>query len=353
LAAFAPSLIFGHSVKNETMTKLMRKFLHLGFPYNLFISGRQTQRKKLALDDLTTHIFRHKAILAIFLLLLVSSSSIAQNWDQVIKASASDRAWRYQPDREANDYFGASVAIDGNYAIVGAYLQEDAGGTTPFQGGTALLFKKNASGQWLFLKKLKPADLAGNDNFGYSVAINGNTIVIGAINEDEDAAGGATLASAGSAYIFSKDQGGTDNWGQVKKIVASDRSADDQFGNSVSISGNYIVVGAPKEDEDASGGATDPDAGSAYVFYKDQGGTNNWGEVKKIVPSDRLGSDQFGNSVSISGSNIVVGAWGQDSDAAGANSLQQAGAAYVFSKDAGGTDNWGQVKKTGRFRQSR
>jgi hypothetical protein len=275
--------------------------------------------------------------------MLLSTITFAQNWDQVIKAAASDRAWRFKADRETNDYFGASVAIDGNYAVVGATLEEDPGAI--FNNGSAYLFKKNGSGQWQFLKKLKATDFGQLDDFGSSVAISGNTIVIGARFEDQDAAGGATLNEAGSVYVFSKDQGGTDNWGQVKKLVASDRGAGDEFGFSVSISGSIIVVGATYEDEDAVGGATADEAGSAYVFDKDQGGLNNWGQVKKIVASDRLAGDRLGSSITISGNTIVIGAYGQDYDAAGANLFAQAGAAYVFSKDAGGTDNWGQIKK--------
>jgi spore coat protein U-like protein len=106
--------------------------------------------------------------------------------------------------------------------------------------------------------------------------------VVGAYQEDEDASGANTLGNAGSAYIFYKDQGGTDNWGQVKKIVASDRATNDYFGYSVSINGNIVVVGAYQEDEDASGANTTSNAGSAYIFYKDQGGVDNWGQAKKL-----------------------------------------------------------------------
>lgn len=327
------------------MTKVMKRVPLLGFlSMPLMLSG-QVQLKALQFLRIKRDALYSKVLLVILAMMSFAHYSVAQNWDQIIKTAASDRAWRYQSDREVNDYFGASVAIDGNYAIVGAYLEEQfVTNPVPFQHGSAFLFKKNSSGQWVFLKKLKAADLAANDNFGYSVAINGNTIVIGAWNENDVVLGPGEFG-AGAVYVFSKDQGGPDNWGQVKKIVASDRTAGDQFGTSVSISGSYIVVGAPKEAEDASGGATAEEAGSAYVFYKDQGGTDNWGQVKKIVAADRSSGDLFGRIVSISGANIVVGAWGQDMDAAGANSLQQAGAAFVFSKDAGGTDNWGQVKK--------
>ena len=309
-------------------------------------SDVQAQPMKHQLNNLTKCKLRVKKSLVVLLLMLLSTVTFAQNWDQVIKAAASDRAWRIQSDRAAGDYFGTSVAIDGNYAVVGATFDEDTGpGLSIFNNGSALLFKKDGSGQWQFLKKLKATDFGQLDDFGCSVAISGNTIVIGARLEDQNAAGGSTADEAGSVYVFSKDQGGTDNWGQVKKLVASDRDAGDEFGFSVSISGSTIVVGAVNEDVNRAGINTFNEPGAAYVFDKDQGGVNNWGQVKKIVASDRLPSDKFGCSVSISGNTIVIGAYGQDYDAAGTNLVGNTGAAYVFSKDAGGTNNWGQIKK--------
>ena len=97
------------------------------------------------------------------------------------------------------------------------------------------------------MKKIVASDRAAEDYFGTSVSISGNYVIVGAYYEDEDAVGGATLSSAGSAYLFAKDQGGTDTWGQVKKIVASDRAANDYFGSAVSISGSYVIVGAGNE----------------------------------------------------------------------------------------------------------
>ena len=185
------------------------------------------------------------------------------------------------------------------------------------------------------------SDRATNDYFGYSVSISGSYIIVGAYYEDEDESGANTLLNAGSAYIFAKDQGGTDNWGQVKKIVASDRAAGDYFGNSVSISGSNAIVGANLEDEDATGGSTFGNAGSAYIFVKDQGGDGNWGQVKKIVASDRAAEDYFGTSVSISGNYVIVGAYYEDEDAVGGATLSSAGSAYLFAKDQGGTDTWG------------
>ena len=263
------------------------------------------------------------------------------NWGQIKKIVASDRA--------GGDNFGISVAIAGDYIVVGAYVedQDASGGTTLSEAGSVYVFKKDQGGtdNWGQIKKIVPSDRGGGDNFGWSVAIAGDYIVVGAIFEDEDASGANTMSAAGSAYVFQKDTGGTDNWGQIKKIVASDRGAVDHFGRSVAIAGDYIVVGAYQEDEDASGANPKNYAGSAYVFKKDQGGTNNWGQIKKIVASDRAASDFFGVSVAIAGDYIVVGALYEDQDASGGTAKSAAGSAYVFQKDTGGTDNWGQIKK--------
>jgi hypothetical protein len=283
-----------------------------------------------------------------FIVLILSSvnSLKAQNWNQIIKTAANDRATKTSVSRASSDNFGYSVAVDGDYAVVGAYQEDDdaLGNNFISDAGSAFIFKNNG-GVWTLVKKLVASDRAANDYFGYSVSISGTTVVIGANQEDEDASGANTFTNAGSAYIFSQDQGGSNNWGEVKKIVASDRAANDNFGISVAISGANIVIGARGESEDAAGTNTLNSSGSAYIYNQDQGGVNNWGQVKKIVASDRAAGDLFGWSVAISGTTAVIGAIYEDEDALGANSLGLAGSAYIFSQDQGGANNWGQVKK--------
>ena len=177
------------------------------------------------------------------------------------------------------------------------------------------------------IKKLTASDAEADDEFGYTVAVSGDTTVVGARVED---AGGIF---AGAAYVFQRDQGGADNWGEVTKLTASDAETSDQFGYSVALSGNTAIVGARFE---AAGGAS---AGAAYVFQRDLGGTDNWGETKKLIASDAEANDFFGVSVSVSDDVAVVGAFGVDSGSG------SEGAAYEFRRDQGGADNWGEVKK--------
>ena len=232
------------------------------------------------------------------------------NWGEVKKLFASDA--------QAGDWFGVSVAIDGDIAIVGA-RQEDAGGSF---AGAAYVFERDQGGpgNWGEVTKLTASDAQTNDVFGVSVAVSGDTIIVGA-------------GPRGAAYIFERDQGGPNNWGEVKKLTASDAQAFDGFGHSVAVSGDTAVVGARGED------AAGSDAGAAYVFERDAGGADNWGEVTKLTASDAEAGDHFGENVAVSSNTAVVGAWAED---AGGGS---AGAAYVFERDQGGPNNWGEVTK--------
>jgi hypothetical protein len=262
-------------------------------------------------------------------------------WTQIKKITATVRA--------AGDNFGYSVSIFGNYIVVGANLEdEDATESNNLNGaGSAYIFKKDEGGtdNWGFIKKITASTRGGNDNFGIAVSIYGNYIIAGAYVEDEDVNESNTKSGSGSAYIFSKNEGGTDNWGQVKKICATTRAVDDNFGWSVAIYGNYAIVGALMEDHNTAEADSLSMSGSAYIFKKDEGGTNNWGQIKKITASTRAVADQFGCSVAIGDSIIVVGASLEDHDAAETNLLSDAGSAYIFKMNQGGNDNWGQVKK--------
>ena len=250
-------------------------------------------------------------------LLILCLSSFSQNWIESQKIFASNR-W-------ADDQFGRSVAISGNYAIVGAFNTDR---TNMSSVGSAYIYERNAAGIWNEVQVLSASDKASNDNFGWSVSISGDYAIVGAPSEDQNSTGGSMKVDAGSVYIFERDSSGV--WAEVKKIVASDRNTEDYFGASVSISGDYAIVGANKEDENVAGGSSLSSAGSAYILKKNVLG--NWIEIQKIVASDRSIYDEFGCSVAISGNYAVVGAH-----------LEGSGSAYVFELNASGF--WDEVKK--------
>ena len=178
------------------------------------------------------------------------------------------------------------------------------------------------------INKLTASDALGGEEFGSGVAISGDTAIVGARGDFAKSS-----SNAGAAYVLGRNQGGVGNWGEVKKLIASDAQAGDQFGISVAVSGNTAVVGARRE---AAGGLG---AGAAYVFQRDQGGADNWGELKKLTAPDAEAGDDFGVSVAVGGDTVVVGAFDENSGG------DFAGAAYVFQRDQGGLDNWGWVKK--------
>ena len=217
-------------------------------------------------------------------------------WTEQAKINASDGA--------ANDCFGESVAISGDYAIVGACWDDD----TVLNSGSAYIFKRDGTA-WIEQAKINASDGAAYDYFGFDVAISDDYAVVGAYWDD----GAGT--DSGSAYIFKRD--GT-AWTQEAKITASDGAAYGWFGDSVAISGDSVVVGAKGDD----GAGTD--SGSAYIFKRD--GTA-WTQEAKITASDGAAWDHFGWSVAISGDYAVVGAYG-DGDAG-----SMSGSAYIFKRD--------------------
>lgn len=252
------------------------------------------------------------------------------NWGQVEKLAA--------PDAETSDTFGYSVAIHGDTAIVGAPFEDGGpGAEESVNSGAAYMFKNISGFGWIYIKTIRPGNSQGGDQFGISVAISGDLVIVGA--QEEDGGSGDPLTGAGTAYIFQRDLGGADGWGEVEQLVASDAGAGDYFGHSVAISGNRAVVGAVWED----GGPGDPtsNAGAAYVFANP--GDTGWTEIRKLAADEAEQDDFFGESVAISGGVILVGA---DSEDGGPGApLVDAGAAYVFLQNLGGSNAWGQAGK--------
>jgi outer membrane protein assembly factor BamB len=212
-----------------------------------------------------------------------------------------------------SDYFGYSVSISGNYAIVGAYREDDAGGTS---SGKAYIFNVSTGALVHTLDNPTAYFTSGGDEFAKSVSISGNYAIVGAYRED-DAGGG----NSGKAYIFNVTTGNLVHTLDNPNPYGS--SLGDWFGNSVAISGNYAIVGAQYED-DASGTSS----GKAYIFNVTTG--NLVHTLNNPNAYSTSASDSFGYSVSISGNYAIVGAWGED-DAGGSKS----GKAYIFDVSTG------------------
>lgn len=215
-------------------------------------------------------------------------------------------------DSTPGDYFGFSVAIDGDTAVAGA---SEHGGT-----GAAYVFVRSG-GVWVQQQMLTSSDAAPLDGFGHSVSISGDTIVVGAPFDDSD---------AGSAYVFVRS--GV-VWAEQAKLTSSDGVAGDDFGRAVAIDGDTVVVGAPYDDDAVT------DAGSAYVFVKPAGGWTSTIEDAKLTASDAATDDRLGHSVAVSGDTAVVG---REPDQP-LDPMAAAGSVYVFVRPGGA---WTDVTET-------
>ena len=186
------------------------------------------------------------------------------------------------------DYFGISVAISGDTALVGASSDDDNG----TDSGSAYIYQRDGDGNWSEVAKLTASDGEEYDRFGTSVALSGNTALVGAYLSDDN------NTDSGSAYIYQRQADGS--WSEVAKLIASDGAEEDRFGHSVAISGNTALVGASSDHDNGD------DSGSAYIYQRQINGS--WSEVAKLTASDAATYDYFGLSVALSGEIALVGA---------------------------------------------
>lgn len=214
-------------------------------------------------------------------------------WNEMQKLVASDsNEW---------DYFGGCVSINDDYAVIGKW------GDGLFRG-SAYIFKRNGT-IWSQRAKIRASDGEDWDSFGTAICIRGDYVVVGAEHDDSD---------RGSAYIFKHS---SNNWIQEAKLIASDRASEDYFGQDVSISDDYAIVGAVGDDSNR---------GSVYVYKRN---SENWSQEAKLIASDGKSYDMFGVSVSHTGDYLIIGARGDDS---------YRGSAYIFKRNG---ENWSQEAK--------
>jgi len=267
----------------------------------------------------------------------------------------SEQAILIASNADTNDRFGIAVAVDDDMILVGAPGEDsDAEGVNGVQdnnsaeeSGAAYVFVRQA-GMWLQQSYLKASNTGADDEFGSSVAVSGNTILIGAYAEASNATGidgdqaDNSAERSGAAYIFVQSEG---NWTQQAYVKASNTGRADFFGFSVGISDDTAVVGAFFEDSAATGidGEQDTDSaassasGAAYIFVRDG---EFWHQRAYVKASNTQNNDRFGDAVAVAGNTVIIGGWLEDSSATGVggdqldNTSDDSGAVYVFIVDS-------------------
>lgn len=232
----------------------------------------------------------------------------------VVAPFGAERPRWLASDGAPDDGFGVALAADGDEVVVGASNDDDLG----TNAGAAYVFRF-VDGAWVEVAKLTASDGAVDDRFGHAVAIDGDVVMVSA--RDHDALG----EDSGAVYVFGRDG---DTWVEVQKLLGSDTLAGDRYGAALAIDSDHALVGADRVD------LVGQDSGAVYPLRRVAG---TWQTLDRIVPADAAGGQRFGNQIDLSESNAVISAWG-DGEAA-----LYAGAAYVFSVDAGGWQQRGKL----------
>jgi hypothetical protein len=227
-------------------------------------------------------------------------------WSQQAKLTPGDAA--------ASDYFGGSVAIDGNTAVIGTWRKNN-------YIGAAYVFVRSGS-VWNQQAKLTASDGASGDDFGWAVSVSGDTVAVGAYNKNN---------MTGAVYVFVRD-GST--WNQQAKLTADDGAANDAFGYSLSVADDTAVVGAWRKNNFS---------GTAYVFTRSGA---SWIQQAKLVARDGEANDLFGFSVSVHGETAVMGAYGKNNNTGAVYVFGRSGSAWtqqakIITGDGAGTDAFG------------
>ncbi|WP_394221453.1 FG-GAP repeat protein [Alteromonas gracilis] len=213
------------------------------------------------------------------------------------------------PDANAGDAFGQSISLTDKYLVVGAPKNDTLGN----DAGAAYIFKREQNA-WRYQAKIVASDGLAGDLFGVSVAIDDDTIIVGADLHDEIA------ENAGAVYVFRLSDS---QWKQEAKLVAADGGKTDIFGVRVAISEDIAIVSARRDDVEGIG----VDAGSAYIF--ERSGTT-WAQKAKLTSPDGKADDRFGRGVALDGNMAIISAMNHDANGA------DTGAIYVFKNTAEG-----------------
>ena len=254
-------------------------------------------------------------------------------------------------DKFGNNVNNKCLDIDRDYAIIGASEEDsndvnDPDNNDASSSGAAYIFKRN-NNIWTQTAYLKAEYIGAGDLFGESVAIQGDYVIVGAPREQSNSINSPdnnTLSRAGAAYIFKRDSG-AETWSQTAYLKPTYTDEQDYFGHSVAINGDYVIIGAKGEKSDSTTDQNNnnlTNAGAAFIFKRDTN-AETWSQTAYLKPTV-IGPDIFGSSVGIDGDLVVVGAAGEQSNSTtnqNDNSLTSAGAAYIFKRDSG-AETWAQ-----------
>jgi acetyltransferase-like isoleucine patch superfamily enzyme len=275
---------------------------------------------------------------------------------QAFGVTCAEFEWDYlkASNTDEDDMFGHSVALSGDTLAVGAI--EESSNATGVNGdqssnaaelsGAVYVFTRSG-GVWSQQAYLKASNTDEDDEFGHSVALSGDTLAVGAYVEESAATGvngdqsSNAVGTSGAVYVFTRSGVA---WTQQAYLKASNTDEYDEFGRSVSLSGDTLAVGAADERSNATGVNGDqssnsaPGSGAVYVFTRSGGA---WSQQAYLKASNTDESDHFGGSVALSGDTLAVGARSEDSNATGvngdetSNDAYRSGAVYVFTRSGG------------------
>jgi hypothetical protein len=247
----------------------------------------------------------------------------------------SQKMYIKAPNIDANDRFGRAVAMDGDTLAVGAPFEDSSSATIPDtaagSSGAVYIYRYDGAA-WNLEAYLKASPIVAGDNFGGAVALQGDVLVVGAIGHD------GTVTNSGAAFVFRRS--GT-TWTQEAVLKASTEETNSFFGTSVALDGDAIVVGGWRETDGTvidSPAPSNPHSGAAYVFRR---AGASWTQEARFQPPAVENFDQFGWSVAISGDVVAVGAPFEESGSTGINgdaannTLNGAGAVYIFRRSSG------------------
>ena len=267
-------------------------------------------------------------ILGIFIVLF-SLPCLSQTYDYKRKYT--------DPNRTDSDLFSFAVDVKGDYLVVtNTGDDEDSNELSSLDSaGSALIYVKRGD-EWVINQKIVAYDRAAGDAFGTAAKMQGDELFISAVFNGLDSLGNNFLSESGALYVYTRDSQG--QYISSQKIVPFDRNGSENYGTSIDVHGEWLVVGAIYEDKDASGVAPPLGAepGAAYVYRKNSG-NGNWDFFQKLSHPSRNDLDRYGFSCAVYNNQIIVGAYSQDYDLAEANYVENGGAAYAYRFD--GT-NW-------------